>query len=215
MKPSSALPVNRGAIRLVSLAALALLCGCEAAERVAASAIASAPEPVLVLRPGVKVLMDGEPVAVVGADRCPEQDGMMRALFGAEPLAGEPGCMVLSDDRKHVEARFRGNDGRMVVEQWAILRTQGPTGLPRTSLQRPNGSPVISAGARKVDVQDVTLLSDGRVSVDARLTRETGAKVTCSYIMQTTSDYVGGTTAPQFTQVSEACDAGSDHGDLR
>lgn len=136
--------------RTVLIAAvLALLAGCGAADRAVSSVASSMPEPTLVLRPGVAVLIDGAAVAVVGTDRCPDKNSAMRVLFGDDPqwLSGESGCLVLAHDRDRVEARFRGTDGRVVVEQWTIIRTRGPNGTRRTSLRRPDGSPVVPAGA--------------------------------------------------------------------
>lgn len=104
-------------------------------------------EPVLVIGPGYKVIINGSPTPIFGIDECPTDDPIMEKVFGPSPLKGNHNCIVLEKDRADVLVRFPTDKG-VQEERWAIVRSQtekfGLT-LPATGLRRPDGSMVVLA----------------------------------------------------------------------
>lgn len=129
----------------LALAALVGLAGCDAvSNQVAEFTIAN--EPTLVFSAGYQIDVGGRPVPIQGYDECPKAGAVMVKLFGPDPLEGKTTCIVLAKDRKTVPVLVALPSGT-VQEDWKIVRETGKTEdnrpYARTSLTRPDGTPVV------------------------------------------------------------------------
>lgn len=130
---------------LIACAAL-LIAGCgQIAEQY--SKLNADTAPVVVIAPGYKVVINGEPTPIYGSDECPKEDPKMAQLFGSDPLAGLHSCIVVAKDGTDVLVRFKQAQG-IQEERWTIVRGEvrkyGMT-LPTATLRRPDGSMVFVA----------------------------------------------------------------------
>lgn len=124
---------------LISLAVLAFLAGCDAANEAATKVIQESGPMTLVFHPGYKMLIDGKPSPIFGTDECPEPDPFMKAFFGPDPDEGDKSCVVISPETTSVEVLI-SNAGRPVKETWTVERNKD-----LTTLRRADGSYVLDA----------------------------------------------------------------------
>ncbi|MFM0416971.1 hypothetical protein [Paraburkholderia aromaticivorans] len=103
---------------------------------------AGVPQPLLVIKPGYRVLIDGRPVPIVGNDECPRE----RDAQNAFSLGGRPddtpamGCVVVGPTTKEVHVRVNSS----FLEVWKVVH-QERGGFPVTLLVRPNGDYIAEA----------------------------------------------------------------------
>ncbi|HBO5514605.1 TPA: hypothetical protein L4559_003499 [Pseudomonas aeruginosa] len=119
---------------LISLAVLAFLAGCDAANEAATKVIQESGPMTLVFHPGYKMLIDGKPSPIFGTDECPKADPFMNAFFGPDPDEGDKLCVVIAPETKSVEVLV-SIAGQPVKEAWTVERNKG-----RTMLRRADGS---------------------------------------------------------------------------
>lgn len=130
---------------LMTFLAMALV-GCDRVVGHLATEVAKQ-SPTLVIGPGYKVQIDGAPTAVFGYDACPKDDPTMAAFFGPSPNDGEKTCIVVDKGRESVRVRY-GTVAGLQDESWKIVQgevVKYGVKFPTTTLQRPDGSFVISA----------------------------------------------------------------------
>ncbi len=137
---------NMKRVLILMTGTVLLLAGCgEVAEQY--SKMISETAPVMVIAPGYKVVINGEPTPIYGTDECPKEDPKMIKFFGPDPLEGQHSCIVVAKDRTEILVRF--NQGVSVQEEhWTILRGEAQKfGLtfPTAALRRPDGSIVLAA----------------------------------------------------------------------
>lgn len=94
---------------------------------------------IIVITPGYRVLIDGNPVAVFGNQLCPQSDGMRVWFIGGDPQGGD-GCAVIEKDTATVPMQLAIN-GKLVIETWKVERSASS----RMSLRRPNGGLIVPA----------------------------------------------------------------------
>lgn len=118
------------------LALLIGLSGCDAAKELGAQVGKSSDQSpmTLVLKPGYKMLVDGQPAPVFGYQKCPPGDKGMRDLVGSDPDEGKPICIVISPDTQTVSVRVELRDG-LSEEVWTVEHSGD-----RTMLRRADGS---------------------------------------------------------------------------
>ncbi|MGG2621668.1 hypothetical protein [Pseudomonas aeruginosa] len=124
---------------LFSLALLAFLAGCDAANEAATKVIQESGPMTLVFHPGYKMLVAGKPSPIFGTDECPKADPFMKAFFGPEPDEGDKSCVVVAPETKSVEVLI-SSTGRPVKETWTVERKND-----LTMLRRADGSYVLDA----------------------------------------------------------------------
>lgn len=142
-----------------TVALAGLLAGCDRIGEQAAALYyktAKVDAPTIVLAPGYKAVLAKpgesgdsssarEAVILSGFDKCPEQERIMKMLFGPAPNEGRDDCIVLDKSRATVKVRVAYMTARKVaVEQWAINRVAGPAG-ERVSLVPPSGAILLEA----------------------------------------------------------------------
>ena len=114
---------------LTTAAAIVIaITGCGPVSEVAMESVALA-QPEVIVHPGYKVIIDGEPTAIFGPDDC-------KVTGKAE---SEQGCIVLNGLRESVLVSFNTPKG-LVKEEWRIVH-----GANTAHFQRPDGGHVASA----------------------------------------------------------------------
>ncbi|WP_155688206.1 hypothetical protein [Burkholderia stagnalis] len=74
--------------------------------------------PVLVIAPGTELVAGDRHVQAFGFDRCPQNEGIMRGLFGP----GLDGNACIRLDREHVRVRTHDRAGTDRGEVWTVTR---------------------------------------------------------------------------------------------
>lgn len=112
------------------------LSGCDAAKELGAQAakISNQAPMTLVIKPGYKMLVGGQPAPVFGSQKCPPGDKNMRELVGPDSDEGMPTCIVITPDTETVSVTVGFPNGPS-AETWTVERSGD-----HTMLRRPDGS---------------------------------------------------------------------------
>ncbi|HHS8748578.1 TPA: hypothetical protein ACTVBF_003814 [Escherichia coli] len=99
-----------------------------------------AARPAIEIAPGMAIKNGNGQATVSGFQKCSEQSGVMRAIFGSASTDGRNDCIVIGNDTQTLEVQVHTRDGNTyenTVETWKVVRFPEHPG--RMAFTRPSG----------------------------------------------------------------------------
>ncbi|ECW9094572.1 hypothetical protein [Escherichia coli] len=96
--------------------------------------------PAIEIAPGMAIKNGDGQATVSGFQKCSEQSGVMRAIFGSASTDGRNDCIVIEKDTQTLEVQVHTRDGNTYensVETWKVVRFPEHPG--RMAFTRPSG----------------------------------------------------------------------------